>query len=257
MSVDAANINVDFGTGGAVQTGLAAAPDAAGAVAQWNGTTGGSPSVASLLDSFGNATAVGMSVGSRGAFSAATPHSEVSAAAGVADLMTDYLTSRANSNQEDLRTGQITGLLAGSSYDLYFYGQGDNFVDTNNNGGQNVGVRIGADVRHTSWDGVVGGDGFLVEDIEYVVFRGIVADGAGAISFEHFNPGTGAHATDMSFWDSDGGANAVDMDGNASRFHALNGVQIVGTFPAPVPEPASLSLLLCAGIGMLAYRRRS
>ena len=236
-SAEADVVNLDFGTGAsATFVGIAAAPDAAGATAFWNGTTAAAPAATNLLDSTGAVTAVDIDIDSRGAF-AGVIDQEVSA--GQADLFGDYLTSRANSNADDLRTGTISGLIPGNSYDLYFYGQGDNFTDGGTNGGQNVGVRIGSDVRHTSWDGVTGGDGVLEEDVEYVLFSSLTANAGGQISFEHFNPGTGVHATDSSFFDSSLFAAdpadplAVDADGNASRFHALNGLQIVGDFAAP------------------------
>ena len=162
---------------------------------------------------------------------------------------------RAGDNGADLRISTINGLVAGNAYDLYFYGQGDNFTATNFNGGQNTGFRIGTDVRHTSYDGVSGGDGQLVEDVEYVLFTGIVADATGSITFEHFNPGTGVHGTDSSFFDSDTGS--ADLDGNASRFHALNAIQIVGDLTVAVPEPSSFAVILGLGFAGLARRKRS
>ena len=196
------------------------------------------PTPSGLLDSTGAATSVGLAIGAPSAFDSfsfgfgfgfpfpdgdheITTHTE---------LFADYVFSRALDSGADLQTSTINGLIPGNSYDLYIYGQGDNFdLGFNTFGGQNVGVRIGTDVRHTSYDGIPGGDGLLVEDIEYVKFTGIVADADGVITFEHFNPGVGIHGTDPAFADSSTGS--FDLDNNNSRFHAMNGLQIVGDFP--------------------------
>lgn len=250
ISANASVISIDFNAGGTgTQTGLAGAPDAAGAGAFWNGANGGSPTLTGLTDSTGVATNVDFTIDSRGAF---TGPVDQELSSGHSALFNEYLSSRADDNNEDLRTGSFTNLIAGNAYDLYFYGQGDNFTDTNFNGGQNVGVRIGSDVRHTSHDGVSGGDGNLVEDVEFVVFRGIVADATGTINFEHFNPGQGLHGTDSSFFDSSTGL--ADADNNPSRFSAINGVQIVGDFI--IPEPTSMALVGLLGLFAAFVRRR-
>ena len=253
-------VNIDIsGNGSPVYTGLAAAPDAAGTTAVFNGV--GSGVSTGLVDSFGNVTTVGVSLDGGNVFNnlvdqelLADPNGDNST---IVSLQGDYFGLRAGDNGADLRTSTINGLVAGNAYDLYLYGQGDNFTDGNFNGGQNTGFRIGTDVRHTSYDGVSGGDGQLVEDVEYVLFTGIVADATGSITFEHFNPGTGVHGTDSTFFDSD--TDSTDLDGNASRFHALNAIQIVGdlTPAAAIPEPSSLIVMLGMGIAGLARRKRS
>ena len=248
-------VSVDFGrpsptaccSPSTLYVGQAAAPDAAGG-GTWNEITPlRATTVSGLVDSTNAATSVGICIGSGFSFDSLRHNDpvdqEVSAAGGFSNLFRDYFFSSASGSSNDLVTSAIFGLEPGNAYDLYFYGQGDNFTDTNDSGGQNVGIRIGNDVRHTSHDGVNGGDGLLVEDIEYVVFRGIVADSLGEIHFDQFNPGGGLHATDTSFHDSSllaaGDPLAVDADGNASRFHAINGIQIVGDFPT-VPGPVRL-----------------
>ena len=238
-AVQAEVINVDFNRSSSsffTYSGLGAVPDAA-ANTIWNATVGGMPTPSGLLDSTGAATSVGLAIGAPSAFDSfsfgfgfgfpfpdgdheITTHTE---------LFADYVFSTASDSGADLQTSTINGLIPGNSYDLYIYGQGDNFEGSNSFGGQNVGVRIGTDVRHTSYDGIPGGDGLLVEDIEYVKFTGIVADADGVITFEHFNPGVGIHGTDPAFADSSTGS--FDLDNNNSRFHAMNGLQIVGDFP--------------------------
>jgi len=217
-------VNVDF-TSFSAQSGLAAAPDVAGSAAIWNASANGQ--IASgVVDSTGQTTPVGISIDNEGVFFGPADQ-EVSAGAGVSDLLSDYLFQRDPDGNES-RTGSITGLIPGNRYDLYIYGQGDNFTSNNNGGGQNLGVRIGNEVRHTGWDGVSGGDGNLEEDVEYVLFDNVTADATGTITFEHFNPGTGAFGADPSYFDSDTGS--PDLDGNNSQFSAINGLQVVGDF---------------------------
>ena len=250
-------VNIDLNSSGTVYTGLAAAPDAAGTTAVFNGL--GSGTSTGLLDSFGNATSVGVNLGGGAIFNNAVSQ-ELSAdpngdGSTVVNLLGDYVGLR-DDNGGEIRTGNINGLVAGNAYDIYLYGQGDNFGG-GINGGQNTGFRIGTDVRHTSHDGVNGGDGNLVEDVEYVLFSGIVADSTGTIVFDYFAPGVGTNADDPSLVDSDTGS--VDVGGNISRFAAFNAVQIVGdlTPAAAVPEPSSLIVMLGMGIAGLARRKRS
>ncbi len=255
-------VSLDFGSSfpSRLYSGQAAAPDVAGG-GIWNGTF--FTTASGLVDSTNVATAVGINITINFGFvfdSSNTRFADQELNGGFSNLFRDYAFSTGSmieGEHEDLVPGVIFGLVAGNAYDLYFYGQGDNFTDTNISGGQNVGIRIGTDVRHTGHDGVlgdsgffggnrVGGDGLLVEDIEYVVFRGIIADSQGEINFEQFNPGAGSHATDSTFFDSSllaaGDPLAVDADGNDSRFHAVNGIQIVGEFPPFVLGDANLDI---------------
>jgi len=230
-AVQAEVINVDFNSFSSsaafTYSGQGAVPDAA-ANTIWNATAGGMPTPSGLLDSTGAATSVGLAIGAPSAFSSFQRSTRDHEITTHTELFEDYVSSRALDSGADLQTSTINGLIPGNSYDLYIYGQGDNFESSSYGRGQNVGIRIGTDVRHTSYDGVPGGDGLLVEDIEYVKFTGIVADADGVITFEHFNPGVGIHGTDPAFADSSTGS--FDLDNNNSRFHAMNGLQIVG-FP--------------------------
>ena len=252
---DVVNIDLNNGIAANLYTGLAAASDPAGTAAIFNDV--GSGTSTGLVDSFGNATSVGVDLGGGAIFNnavdqelAADPNGDGST---IANLLGDYVGLRDDFGGE-IRTGNINGLVAGNAYDIYLYGQGDNFGG-GFNGGQNTGFRIGTDVRHTSHDGVNGGDGILVEDVEYVLFSGIVADATGTIVFDYFNPGAGTNATDPSFFDSDTGL--ADVDGNVSRFAALNAIQIVGDLTVAVPEPSSFAVILGLGFAGLARRKRS
>ena len=229
--VDAQVVNIDISRAvSSPQVGIAAAPDTAGENAIWNNSQG---TLSNALDSAGTKTGLGIDIDLQAVFNRTNPlhpfDQEVSA--DYRRLQVDYLYYNAELFEGDFRTGLISGLVPGSSYDLYIYGQGDEQSPTRpRGGGQNVGIRIGTDVRHTSWDGVTGGDGVLLEDVEYVVFRGISADSAGEISLEYFNPGLGVHGIDSSYFDSDTGS--PDLDGINSVYAMINGIQIVGDFPA-------------------------
>ena len=251
---DVVNIDLNDGIAENLYTGLAAASDPAGTAAIFNDVI--SNTSTGLVDSFGNATSVGVNLGGGNIFNnrvdqelAADPNGDGST---IANLLGDYAGLR-DDNGGEIRTGNINGLVAGNAYDIYLYGQGDNFGG-GINGGQNTGFRIGTDVRHTSHDGVNGGDGNLVEDIEYVLFSGIVADATGTIVLDYFAPGVGTNGTDPSLVDSDTGS--ADVDGNVSRFAALNAIQIVGDLTA-VPEPSSFAVILGLGFAGLARRKRS
>lgn len=238
----AAVVNIDFGNIGVdgIQVGLAAAPDAdGGETATWNGIN--TATAAGLLVSTGEISTVGLNFSARGFFNGPV---DQELASGHAALFGDYITNRANDNGFDQRTQTITGLTAGNTYDIYIYGQGDNFTDTNNNGGQNLGVTIDGNFFRTSHDGVSGGDGQLVENIEYVVLSAIEADASGEITFDTFNPGGGGT-----------GEFATDPDSNASRFSGINGIQIVGDVVV-VPEPSSFALLGLGFVGFALRRRR-
>ena len=153
-AVQAEVINVDFNNSSSstvTYSGLGAVPDAA-ANTIWNATVG-VPTPSGLLDSTGAATSVSLDIGASRSFSSfgRFPDGDQEITTHTA-LFDDYVFSSALGSGADLQTSTINGLIPGNSYDLYIYGQGDDFEGFN--GGQNVGVRIGTDVRHTSYDGV-------------------------------------------------------------------------------------------------------
>ena len=239
-------INIDFDESANTQVyqGLAAANDPSGATAIWNRLSGSGTTTISgsgLIDSDGQATDVGISFGINGSFlSSGIPSQPGQQQLGpYEDLMTDYVFISATTPAEVIsRTGTIMGLAAGKVYEIYFYGQGNNFLEAYSEG-QNTLFTIGGESKQTSWDGIVGGDGFLAEGIEYVKFSAI-ANPSGEIAFNWANVVTGP-----------GGNVSTDLDGHSSRFGVINGIQIVDV--AAVPEP---SAALLGGLGLLALFRR-
>ena len=236
------NINIDFDESSttSIYQGLAAAPDSAGAAAIWNRMTGSGTttlSASNLTDSSGNATGVGISLGINGSYLQAGQQ-ELGSAGAYEDLMGDYVyLSSPTNTQVVTKSGSISGLDVGQLYDVYLYAQGDNFIETYSIG-QNGLFTINGVSKQTSWDGTNGGDGALVEGIEYVRFR-VAANAQGKIDFNWANVVSGP-----------GGNVAVDLDGNNSRFAVINAIQIV-----PVPEPSVALLGSVTLLGLLRRRR--
>jgi len=235
-------VNIDFDEfdNTAVYQGQAAAFDPAGGSAIWNRVSGNGVSTISgsnLKDSFGSATTVGISLAIQDSYLSVNGQQELGGAGGTySNLMGDYVyISSAAPDQIVSRAGTITGLDAGQLYEVYFYGQGNNFVEAFAEG-QNTLFTIGTTSKQTSWDGVDGGNGTLTEDIEYVKFM-VTAGIGGQIAFNYANVVGGA-----------GGNVPEDFDGQGSIYGVINGIQIV-----PVPEP---SAALLSGIGFLALLRR-
>jgi hypothetical protein len=161
-------------------------------------------------------------------------------------LMQDYLFLQStNGLTETSATGTITGLLAGQTYRVFFYGQGDNMVGSGT-AGQNSLFTIGTDPagasKQTGYDTTPG----LADSKEYVMFEA-VADSTGEIDFLWRNVVPGLPATGNVITDA-----APNTSGGGSRFAALNGIQIVQV----VPEPSSALLALLGTFGLLARRRR-
>lgn len=240
----AAVINIDFTAGTAPLTcsGLAAAADPAGSSAYWNAVArdGTKDRVAPvpLYDSTGTQISALLSLGLSG--SHASVNGDLERSGGYDALMSDYLfLNSGSSTAVTTASGTLTGLLANTSYELYFYGQGDKFTG-NIFRGQNTLFTVDGISKQTSWDGVSGGDGLLVEGVEYVKFL-TTTDAQGTIHFEWSNVVAGVNV-------------AVDADGSSSRYAAFNALQIVEA-PLAVPEPSSALLAALAG-GLLCLRRR-
>lgn len=239
-------INIDFDESSNTQVyqGLGAAYDPNGSASIWNRVTGSGTTTVSglnLTDSDGEATTVDISFGINGSFlSSDNPLQPGQQQLGpYEDLMTDYVfISAATENDIVSRTGLISGLDAGKLYDVYFYGQGNNFLEAYSEG-QNSLFTIDGESKQTSWDGIEGGDGLLAEGIEYVKFS-VIANLSGQISFDWSNVVAGP-----------GGNVVTDLDGQNSRFGVINAIQIVDV--AAVPEP---SAALLGGLGLLALLRR-
>lgn len=248
---DAAVVNIDFsdldplGVESPTFTGLAAAPDPAGASAQWNTASAPWKDIVSadiLLDSTGALTSVSLSLGVSSTFASVVGDQELGGEGGSYQaLMGDYaVLDSGSSSLVKSATGTFSGLVPSGTYDLYFYGQGDNF-GTSGPSGQNTLFTLGGDSKQTRWDGFAAGDGLLLEGIEFVKFT-VEADEEGRIVFSWANvvPGIGGNVTE-------------DADGRASRFAALNAIQLVSSTPTAVPEP---SIGLLGALGLLAALRR-
>lgn len=148
------------------------------------------------------------------------------------DLMGDYVQLRSSdANPTDLVSAELyfQNLVAGQFYDVYFYSQGA-LLGQNSRFAVTDGVNgnIVSPIEQTGWDGVPGGDGDLVEGVEYVVLTA-QANGSGALHFRWMN------------------------DPTVSRFGALNAIQLL---PSAVPEPSVALLGVLGAFGLLARRRR-
>lgn len=232
-------LNIDFDApnrpdDSATFSGQAAAPDLPGYFT-WNSVSqsGGAVNDSSLktLSSGAAWTEVGISIDDVNGSWAKVADQETMVAG---DLMVDYIYII-----DKTVTATISGLVGGNLYDLYLYGQGDNHTAANRNGAQNAGFTIGDQTLQTQWDMVPGGNGLLWKGFEFVVFKGVEADGDGNISFDWFNPTP----------------DEVDKDGNESKYAGMNGLQIVGDF-AVVPEPTSMALLGLGGLMLIQTARR-
>lgn len=243
LAAQSLNIDFDKDATSLIYQGLAAAPDPAGNAAIWNSVYGSGTTTISksnLVDSSNHSTGVGISLGINGGYLSAPGQQENGGAGlGYQSLMSDYVFLSATTNTEVLtKNGLITGLDPLKLYDIYLYAQGDNFLNEYSEG-QNALITINGISKQTSWDGVPGGDGLLVEGIEYVRFR-VAPNATGEVSFSYANVVTGVNALS-------------DLDGLNSRFAVINGIQIVDL--SLVPEP-SVSLLSAAGLLVAARRRR-
>lgn len=254
----AAVVNVDFnfldplGSPSPSFSGLAAATDPAGASAFWNSAAPWIDRVEAvdLLDSTGAPTSIAVSLSVSKTFASVAGEQELGVGGAFVALMSDYaILGSSSSSIVRTESGTIAGLVPTHSYDLYFYGQGDNFSRSGPRG-QNTLFTIGGEGKQTGWDGYTGGDGLLMEGIEYVKFT-VEADAEGKIVFSWANVVPTIEA-------SEGiaaveGNVASDQDGQASRFAAFNALQIVERSPEAVPEP---SVALLGGLGLLALLRR-
>lgn len=250
-------VSIDFNTStSATYVGQAAAPDlAGGATATWNPllNVAGTASSTNLNDSTGSATGIGFSLsGINGSISSALSEGEL--AGGYLGLMRDYVyVDSASSTTIATATGGFTGLVVGATYDIYFYGQGQYMSTSTTNGssagfrGQNSYFEVGGSGKQTGWDGVVGGNGSLAENVEFVKFTVIAADGGllgGVINFDLENvvPGGGGNVTTD---------NAPSNTGLGARRGVINAIQLVHV----VPEPSSALLGLLGALGLLRRRR--
>lgn len=243
VSAQVINIDFDRSSVSSIYQGLGAAPDPAFGSAQWNQVTGSGTTTitaSNLIDSDGDSTGVGIELGINGSFIRLSGQQEMGGVSrDYENLMSDYVfLSSPTNTQVVTNTGTIFGLDPSKLYDVYLYAQGDDF-DVDSSPGQNALFTIDGLSKQTSWDGVVGGNGFLVEGIEYVRYS-VLADAAGEIAFTYANVVSGP-----------GGNVATDLDGINSRYAVINGIQIVDV--ALVPEP---SVALLGGFFLLGLLKR-
>jgi PEP-CTERM motif len=243
VSAQVINIDFDESSVSSIYQGLAAAPDPAGGSAQWNRVTGSGTTTitaSNLTDSDGDSTGIGIELGINGSYLELSGQQELGGVSGTyEDLMSDYVfLSSPTNTQVVTKSGTIFGLDPSKLYDVYLYAQGDDF-NVDFSPGQNALFTINGTSKQTSWDGISGGDGLLVEGIEYVRYS-VLADAQGEIAFTYANVVSGP-----------GGNVATDLDGINSRFAGINGIQIVDV--ALVPEP---SVVLLGGVGLLGLLRR-
>lgn len=247
---DATLINIDFndvdhyGTSSPTYTGLAGAPDPAGSSAYWNNVSAPWKDVLraeALRDSAGTATSVALSLATSSTFANLGDQETGGPGGAFADLMSDYaMLDSGSSTVVRSASGTFSGLVPSATYDLYFYGQGDNFSRSGPRG-QNTLFTLGTISKQTSWDGFSTGDGLLLEDVEFVKFTA-AADTTGRIAFSWSNvvPGLGGNVQ-------------TDADGIASRYAAINAIQILPSASSTVPEPA---IALLGSISLLTLLRR-
>ena len=219
--VTAATINVDFNGTETTGTfsGTAVAPDA-GTI--WNGftPTPASYTSAPLVNSTGGATPVTVSLETFNVYDGDENPATLKPA-----LMQDFI------YQTVLGPGGPPGLFAinnltpGAAYDLYFYSQNSGYSNTATS------FTIGATTQIATNVPGGGGPATFIQNTNYVLFPGVVADGSGLILGE-FN------------------------DVAAANNAAFNGMQIT-----EVPEPASLATVLVGSsvllLGGMLRRRRS
>ena len=116
-AASAAVININNGDsdyGSIAYTGLAGAPDSAGAVAQWNAYNVKSSGTMALVDSFGAATPV--------TYTTTFTRGYVASRNGLISSLI---------NETSPQTFTLTGLNVSTSYDLYFYSYGGGANTTN------------------------------------------------------------------------------------------------------------------------------
>jgi hypothetical protein len=184
-------VNIDFGNG-PLYAGLGAAEDPdSGTV--WNRVINTQAAgTGPLVDSIGMSTTVSLSFDTISQFDTGSDTQGERGPGGILNpLMQDYLFS------PTLKSFTIGGLTPGASYELYLYGQGD----VNN---QETTFDLGGQPLTTSFDATIGGNGLLIEGIEYVVFRSVLASASGQIAFSMTGIG------------NDGGFNGLQVLGSGA-----------------------------------------
>lgn len=215
------NVDINGAAGSGTYSGVAAAPDV-GTI--WNGIspTGAEFTSGPLVDSMGAATPVTVSFGAYNAYAANENPAAFSSA-----LLTDFVYQTVLGPNGPPGLFAINNLAPGAAYDLYFYAQNGGYSNTATS------FTIGGDQLIATNSNSPGGPPSFIENTNYVMFSGVVADAGGAIVGE-FN------------------------DVAAANNAAFNGLQIQ---QAAIPEPASIASAIVAGglllVGGMRRRRRA
>ena len=217
VSTQAGVVNIDLNLGGTpTYSGLGAAPDAPGNTT-WNGlaVTGGSaPGTATASSTysglvFSDNSPSGLGVTIRRTNQSDTPGGTQSSGNAAADLLRDYVVVNSGDPGTKLSgTITISGLAAGTTYDLYLYGAGSQTE-------QNTAFTIDGTTLQTA--GPLGATSVLTESEDFILFTGVLPDASNQIAVTY--------------------ANIID-DATPSQRAAVNGLQIVANQPEARPRLA-------------------
>jgi hypothetical protein len=208
----------------------------------WNMATGPNGTVASLEDTGGNSTGVGLSWNAAGQWNEADPSVPYNDTAfngtPYQNLMGSYLTFNPNSVGGSSNPGSIdiTGLTAGADYGIYFYSQANENTQGRIDDFDANGVQVSTLQVYCPYSPSgppPGCPGTFVYGQNYTFADNVVADANGDINV------------------------AITVPGDLTYEGDVNGFQLESLSSASTPEPATTGLMLLAlGAGASLLRRR-